>query len=377
MYDQARGDILFVILYSVVMAMALLSGCYLLFSKANAFVPDITPPRRLRRWTGVFLASVAVNQVWCMRLFFLSSNEDIMMADLVGGLIQSVTILPVAIVVLLAMLQDRRRPLWPFAMMIAPAVSGMAACVVSRSDALYPVIYAYDLPLIIAIITYMVRASRQYGRWLRDNYADLEHKEIWRSLIVLAIILLAFIVNEFCDKAPVYEYAMLGVTTTLICYLLWRVETLSDLSTPVNDVEEDGDCKLPPTDCQLTPAEDDDLPLSFRNTIERLLKQNCEEPQLYLQHDISITQLAKQIGTNRTYLSKYFALLGITYNSYINGLRIRHFIKICHEATASHQPMTTKQLAYQSGFRSYSTFNAAFKQSMGMTATEWMHSMAG
>jgi len=35
--------------------------------------------------------------------------------------------------------------------------------------------------------------------------------------------------------------------------------------------------------------------------------------------------------------------------------------------------MIAKQLAYQSGFRSYSTFSAAFKQIMGMTATEWMH----
>ena len=189
MYDQTRGDILFTILYSVVMAITLLSGCYLLFSKANAFVPRITPPVRLRRWTGVFLASIAVNQMWYMQLFFLSSSEDIEMADLIGGLIQSVTILPVAIVVLLAMLQDRKRPLWPFAVMIAPVVLGLAACVVSRSKALYPLIYAYDLPLIIGIISYMVRALRQYGRWLRDNYADLEHKEIWRSFIVLAIIL--------------------------------------------------------------------------------------------------------------------------------------------------------------------------------------------
>ena len=31
----------------------------------------------------------------------------------------------------------------------------------------------------------MVRALRQYGRWLRDNYADLEHKEVWQSFVVL------------------------------------------------------------------------------------------------------------------------------------------------------------------------------------------------
>jgi hypothetical protein len=44
MYDQIRGDILFTILYSAVATMALLTGCYLLFSKANAFATDITPP---------------------------------------------------------------------------------------------------------------------------------------------------------------------------------------------------------------------------------------------------------------------------------------------------------------------------------------------
>jgi AraC-like DNA-binding protein len=65
----------------------------------------------------------------------------------------------------------------------------------------------------------------------------------------------------------------------------------------------------------------------------------------------------------------------MTYNAYINGLRIQHFIKLYHDAVATHQPMSVRQMAHQSGFRSYSTFNGAFKQSMGMTATEWMHNV--
>ena len=66
------------------MATALLSGCYLLFNKANAFVPHITPPVRLRRWTGVFLVSIALNHVWYMPLFFLSSSDDILSIELIG-----------------------------------------------------------------------------------------------------------------------------------------------------------------------------------------------------------------------------------------------------------------------------------------------------
>ena len=102
------------------------------------------------------------------------------------------------------------------------------------------------------------------------------------------------------------------------------------------------------------------------------MKQYCEESRLYLQYDISANTLAKKIGTNRVYLSRHFALQGTTYNAYINGLRIQHFINLYNEAVATHQPIVAKQLAYQSGFRSYSTFSAAFKQIMGMTVTEWM-----
>ena len=63
---------------------------------------------------------------------------------------------------------------------------------------------------------------------------------------------------------------------------------------------------------------------------------------------------------------------GTTYNAYINGLRIHHFVNLYREALASHQPVTAQKLAYQSGFRSYNTFGVAFKKIMGMTATEWM-----
>ena len=40
---------------------------------------------------------------------------------------------------------------------------------------------------------------------------------------------------------------------------------------------------------------------------------------------MSLSQVATLIGINRTYLSKHFAMQGITYNAYINALRIQHF----------------------------------------------------
>jgi AraC-like DNA-binding protein len=200
----------------------------------------------------------------------------------------------------------------------------------------------------------MVHAVRQYGRWLRENYADLEHKEVWQSFVVLAVILLMFGIYVSGVGGPAYEYIVQVCGIVLVCYLLWRVETLSDLSISVPlsiPVEEE------------TAAPDQIAPL---------LQQHCVDTQLYLQHDLTVAQLAQSIGTNRFYLGQYFSRQDTTYNAYINNLRISHFVRLYDEAVAAQRPFTAQQLANDSGYRSYSTFSLAFKQRMGQTVTAWM-----
>ena len=349
MYDQIREEI-FLMFYASVAMLCLNACCYLLFRRSNGIAPDVTPPVRLRRWTAAFFATIALCHLWYLPTYFLTSPDDMMLGSLIAGLLDSMTVIPLAIVILFTMLQDRRRPLWPIALMVAPLIAGNVWGIAARSYALLPVLYAYFMLMWLGLIVYMVRATRQYGRWLRDNYADLEHKEVWQSFVVLAVILLVYAVYSLDVGELIYEYALDVIIIVLVCYLLWRVETLSDLS----------------------PLQGNDLSLSIRNNIGPLLKKHCEEQQLYLQYDISLSQLATSIGINRSYLSKHFALQGITYNAYINGLRIQHFINLYHESAATHQPVSAQQLAYQSGFRNYKTFNAAFKKIMKMTATEWM-----
>ena len=353
MYDQIRGDTLLAIFYGGVTVMAMMASFYLLLRRANAIAPEITPPICLRRLTGVFFAFIALNNVWYMQIIFLESSDDIKMTDLIGGLLESVTLAPLAIAILFAMLQDRRRPLWPIAVMTAPAALGMVACVASRSDALYPMIYAYALPVTIGLIIYMVCEVRRYGHWLHDNYADLEHKEVWQSFVVLVIILLLFVIYEFTNEGPAYVYVMVAVYVVLICYLLWRVETLSALA--VQKV-----------------SESDNLKTSRPHDLHALLQKHCIDTQLYLQYDLTILQLAKAIGTNRFYLSQYFSSLDMNYNAYINDLRINHFISLYHKAVGAQCSFTAQQLALESGYRSYNTFRDAFKRKTGLTVTAWM-----
>ncbi len=398
MYEQQiQNSLFYTMLYGAAAMLALTACCYLLFRRANAIAPDVTSPVRLRRWTAAFFASMTLSHLWYLPVAFCTSSEEILQSYLVGAILDFMTLIPCAIVLLLVMLQDRRRPLWPVGVMVAPVIIGLAACLVYNNIDFMPLFYGYHLLMAVGLLIYMVRATRQYGHWLRDNYADLEHKEVWQSLAVLAIILLVFGLYAFSTKSMTYKYLSQLNCIILICYLLWRVETLSDLSDTISRNEErlrvgelcsgmgetrkgfsrneenSSSLLLPPSSEAHPPAPPPSH--SSADNIGPLLKQYCEEPRLYLQYDISVAQLAKLIGTNRVYLSKYFAMQGSTYNAYINGLRIQHFVQLYHEAVAAGQPVIAKQLAYQSGFRSYSTFSAVFKQTMGTTVTAWMNGM--
>lgn len=116
---------------------------YLLLQRANAFAPDVTPPERLRQWTAVFFAVLAVGHLWYLPATVFTSGDDFTVCMLVGGLFDCMTTIPVTIVLLLCMLQDKQRPLWPVGLMMLPLVVLSVAGIVSRSLAYMPWMYGY------------------------------------------------------------------------------------------------------------------------------------------------------------------------------------------------------------------------------------------
>ena len=352
--------------YSAVAMLSLIACCYLLFRRGNAIAPDITSPLRLRRCTAAFLCASVLSHLWYIPSMYLTAFEDIKLVYLTGALFDFMTAFPLAIAIMFVMLQDRKRPLWPIAVMMAPIVAGMAVCTATRSDTIPMVLYVYYLLMIVGIIIYMVRATRQYGRWLRDNFADLEHKEVWQSLVVLAIILLSCVIYAFELHGTFFKYMAQMNEVVLVCFLVWRTETISDLSSsqPLfldTDKVSDAEGMM-----------DADISTTTQDNISLLLQRHCIDTQLYLQHDLTIHQLATAVGTNRYYLSQYFSRQGTTYNAYINELRIDHFISLYHHAVAAKEHFTVRSLAKNSGYRNYTTFSRSFNQRMGKNVTAWM-----
>ncbi|MBO4634197.1 MAG: AraC family transcriptional regulator [Bacteroidales bacterium] len=351
-------DVFFVTLYGGVTMLNAVAALYLLLRRGNAIAPDVTSPVRVRRWAAAFMLVTTLSHV----LWLLYAGHPSPTAYVVTCGLDIILLIPTISGVMLSMLQDRHRPVWPVLLLLVPALVLMALSILRGDDVLYVSISIYVIALYALLMLYMFFAVRRYGRWLRDNYADLEHKEIWQSLLILAVFLLFFIIYSSTSEGRLVIVYLLQIDSIIIvALLLWRVETLQQLSESNSLAEELAE------DEQKTAAQP-----AIPSSIGPLLKKHCEDGQLYLQKDLTLVQLANIIGTNRYYLSQHFAQRGITYNAYINSLRVRHFINLYHEAVADQRIFTAQKLAFESGFQSYSTFSASFKQNTGMTVTQWM-----
>mgnify|MGYP002523982946 CR=1 FL=1 len=375
MYDQQLvfSNPFYMMVYGGSMIFALIACVYMLFRRSNAIAPEVTPPLRLRRWVAVFFVVIVVSHMsWYILVKYGHHFGDSLMCIIVAAALDCMVLIPLIMGMLQAMLQDRRRPLWPFFLATLPVAAFFVVIAYRHDTVLVPWVQGYFMLMTVIMFIYMAFAVRQYSLWLRNNYADLENKEVWQSFMVLAICLLVLSFYIYSSSGMTYEYAVQVFDYLFIAILLWRVETLQTLENNNDNDDITGATGLEEVMALQSSAPQANIP----DNIGQLLEHYCKGGQLYLRQDITLSELSKAIGTNRYYLSQYFTRQETTYNAYINGLRIQHFVRLYQEAVAADRPFTAQQLAQESGFRSYSTFAAAFKQRMGQTVMMWMRNAA-
>jgi hypothetical protein len=234
MYDY-RGlqDMFFMMLYGMAGFFALLACLYLLFRRGNAFAgEEVKSSLRLRRWTAALLAAMAVSHVWWYVIGQWWLADDWLVRTILVIMLDHSTLVPLVMGVLLAMLQDRRRPLWPWLLVQLPVVVDAAVGMAQRD-----MFYGYELPhywqlgVIVAFAVYYIFALRQYGRWLLDNYADLDRKEVWQSMVFALVLFAVYMIYTSNAGELMREYLSQVVSIVIIAFLLWRVETLQELET--------------------------------------------------------------------------------------------------------------------------------------------------
>ena len=93
-----------------------------------------------------------------------------------------------------------------------------------------------------------------------------------------------------------------------------------------------------------------------------------EEKQLFLIKDLKITDIARELGTNATYISACInGQMGISFPEFISRYRVEYALKLMQE----HPEMSSVEVWDASGFNNEKTFFRRFRLQTGLTPAEW------
>ncbi|MFT3793875.1 helix-turn-helix domain-containing protein [Flavobacterium sp.] len=108
-----------------------------------------------------------------------------------------------------------------------------------------------------------------------------------------------------------------------------------------------------------------------KNLIEKL--HHFEEKKLYLERKVSLSFVAAEIESNTRYLSYIIKKhKGKDFNKYINDLRINYIVQKINDNPLYRQ-YKINVLAEEAGFSSHSKFGTVFKNTVGVSPSEFIH----
>lgn len=202
----------------------------------------------------------------------------------------------------------------------------------------------------IVIVGY--RKARRQIDYVRENFSNIEQIDAsWLTpVIAFAVVTqLAWLFVSFYDSwlTDVLYYV------TSMCLWLVTLRYSWNFRPIVVPVSEDSSAEKAPRD------------FAFAGQLE----QTMDQQQLYLNSNLTISDLAAAVGSNRTYVSQYLTQeKGLTFYDYINKLRIE---KKSIPLMQQHPEYTLEYVARQSGFNSLSTFRRAFVKLTGQTPSQF------
>ncbi len=108
--------------------------------------------------------------------------------------------------------------------------------------------------------------------------------------------------------------------------------------------------------------------VSYEELFSRI-EEAVVKKELYLDSKFSRTQLAREIGSNRTYVTKALNSQGVGFYDYLNRFRLKRAKQILSKRENS--AMLMEEVACGSGFSSVRVMNCYMVKSEGFTASQY------
>lgn len=208
---------------------------------------------------------------------------------------------------------------------------------------------------VACVIVLGFKRIRRFNKTIQQLYADTENKEIESIPTILILFIVTSLVSAVANvlgKEVFVDTVILGIPSLVFSILIFSLTWVG--------MQQDFTMRsIPEEQEQETGCEENTVVTPSANSIliyERL-ETMMREQQTFLNHDLLLNDVAKLLGTNRTYLLQALSSCAhMTFKEYINRKRIAYAKKLIAES-----PQTPKtEIAALSGYNSMSAFYRNF-----------------
>lgn len=193
--------------------------------------------------------------------------------------------------------------------------------------------------------------TKRYHYIVRQNFSSADKRWMWRAIAMFLSVLAAWIYSCYVESS------ISNIAYIVIVTVVWAAVNhhYRKVGRSIDEVRQIMSEKQP---------ELEGMP-DFSAEVEALFV----EKKLHRNHDLSVSQLAREIGTNRSYLSAWLNnTLGTNFCDFVNGYRIADAEAMLAGGDCS---MTQDEIATTVGFNSLSTFRRAFIKKHGITPRQY------
>lgn len=303
------------------------------------------------RKEGFKFIAFAVTGVICVQLikdlFYIeyTYSDDLFVNKIVS--IYDSFIMPLIFFMLYELCRPGRLRLRTVLLLEVPFVILTALYSFTRWDILYYIVVAISVIVGFYAAIWTLVEIPKYNRLLKQQYSYQKNIELsWlRAIMISFFVILAFWLF-CCNYIGIYSdisYLLMNLVMWIfVCYFLSRHEAAIDITS-------------------LALEQTDDLePHAFRNGIFAVLSEKVhkvfEEDQVFLNPKLNLSDLARDLGTNPSYLISYFNNEeNKSFFDYDNGYRLRYAEDLLSNTE------TIEVLSEESGFNSVSTFRRVFQ----------------
>ncbi len=269
---------------------------------------------------------------------------------------------PIITILLLYALQPKWLNMWKIAIIVTPFFIFTLLNIINKGDAfiflvnqIYGFFFATIFGAIILILTFKCDV------YLNANYSNKMQIDIrWIRYFVITSYAICtqwffFSIESTWLGDALYYLSTTGLTALLFYFTLNHREVIFPNYMSISMIFGLADKDNNESESTLTMHQYAEIELKLEEAINR--------DKIYLNPQLSLTDLANNIGTNRTYLSRYINHYKATpFINFINAFR-------CEEAQqllkAGDNSLTMIEVSERCGFASYSTFRRVFKNRYG------------